>query len=93
VSLAARRVGRFYLDNTEDEARSNRAYTLVDLAGQVPLPSAWGTGVGLSRLELDVRVNNLLDERYTTFGYVEDGVPLYIPAAGRNLYAGLTFAF
>ena len=27
---------------------------------------------------------NLLDARYTTFGYVDGGEGLYIPAAGRN---------
>ena len=47
---------------------------------------------GSRGLGLDLRVNNLFNEEYTTFGYV-DGEPLYIPAAGRHVYAGLTVGF
>jgi len=35
----------------------------------------------------------VFDARYTSFGYVESGVALFIPAAGRNAYAGLTVGF
>ena len=91
VSVAARRVGRFYLDSAEREDRTNPAFGVVDLSASLPLP-AWAPGaIGLSTIELDLRCNNLLGARYTTFGYVEDGVPLFIPAARRNVYAGLTF--
>ena len=65
----------------------NPAYTVVDLAGRLALPTAWAGGAGLARLGLDLRVNNLFDEQYTTFGYV-DGEPLYIPAAGRQRLRG-----
>jgi iron complex outermembrane receptor protein len=92
VNAVVRHVGRFYLDNTERADRVNAAYTVADLAARIALPAAWGSGGGLSRVGLDLRVNNLFDEQYTSFGYV-DGVPLYIPAAGRNVYAGLTVAF
>jgi iron complex outermembrane receptor protein len=92
VNALVRHVGRFYLDNTQSASRVNPAYTVADVAGRLALPTAWAGGAGLARLGLDLRVNNLFDERYTTFGYV-DGEPLYIPAAGRNVYAGLTVGF
>lgn len=87
--LAVRRVGRFFLDNTNDEQRTNAAYTTVDASGSIPVPAAWSSRIGLSSVAVTWRVNNLLDSRYTTFGYM-DGEPLYIPAAGRNVFAGLT---
>ncbi|MEW5984388.1 MAG: TonB-dependent receptor [Acidobacteriota bacterium] len=91
VSLAARRIGRFYLDNTQDDARVNRAYTSVDAVAKVALPERLARGTGCSRIDLDVRVNNLFDRRYATFGYVDDGLPVFIPAARRAVYVGLTF--
>ncbi len=89
TTATVRRIGRFFLDNTEDDGRANDAYTTVDASGSVPLPAAWSSRVGLSSVSITWRVNNLLDSRYTTFGYM-DGEPLYIPAAGRNVFAGLT---
>lgn len=93
ATLTLRHVGRFYLDNTDDDARINPASTVVDAAVRVPLPRRLAQGGGLPRMDVDVRINNVFDRRYTTFGYVDGGVPLYIPAAGRNLYAGLTLGW
>lgn len=91
-TLLVRHVGSFHLDNTQDADRRNDAYTVADASVTVPLPARWVTR-GEGRLGLDLRVNNLFDARYTTFGYVESGLPLYIPAAGRNVYGGLTVGF
>jgi len=90
VSLSARRVGRFHLDNTQQPGRVNPGYTAVDVSADLRVPPRWTGRAGLSRVDLNVRVNNLFNRRYTTFGYVEDGVPLYIPAATRNVFVGLT---
>lgn len=90
LSLTTRYVGEFFLDNANAADRVNRAYTVVDAAAKVPLPEAWSGGLGLRGVSLDVRVNNLTNARYTTFGYVDGGVALYIPAATRNVYGGLT---
>jgi iron complex outermembrane receptor protein len=92
ATLSVRHVGRFYLDNTQSEDRRNEAFTVADLAGQLPLPSSW-TGGGTARFSFDLRVNNLFDARYTSFGYVDGGEPLYIPAAGRHVYGGLSVKF
>jgi iron complex outermembrane receptor protein len=91
-SALLRFAGRFYLDNTERADRANPAYAVADVAARLAIPTTWGGTVGPATLGLDLRVNNVFDEEYTSFGYV-DGVPLYIPAAGRNLYAGLTVGF
>lgn len=90
VQVALRHVGRFYVDSTERDDRSNDAYTVFDLSGRIPLAALAKGGLGLKRVDLDLRINNLFDARYTTFGYVEEGVPLFIPAATRNVYVGVT---
>jgi iron complex outermembrane recepter protein len=90
ISLAARHVGRFFLDNTERADVVNDAYTVVDVSGRLAMPARLAGTLGVGRVELDLRLNNLLGARYTTFGYVDGGVPLFIPAAGRNVYVGLT---
>lgn len=90
LSVAARHVGRFFVDNTETRGRDNPAYTVVDVAGRLRVPGGLARGVGLGRVDVDLRVNNLFGERYTTFGYMDGDVPLFIPAAGRNVYVGLT---
>ncbi len=90
TSVTWRHAGRFFLDNTDDDARVNPASTIVDAAIRVPLPSRLTLRAGLGRVECDLRIHNVFDRRYTTFGYVEGDVPLYIPAAGRNVYVGLT---
>ena len=67
----------------------NPAFTVVDAALSAELPHALCHKLGASRLGLELRVNNLLDKRYTAFGYV-DTEPLFIPGATRAVYAGLT---
>ena len=90
-TVPLRHVGRFFLDNTQRADRVNDAYTLADVALSVPVPASW-TGGGRGRLAIDVRVNNLFDARYTSFGYM-DGEPLFIPAAGRHAYGGVSVTF
>ncbi|MFH1177902.1 MAG: TonB-dependent receptor [Acidobacteriota bacterium] len=102
LALTVRRVGHFYLDSSEDNRRhperrlapgyvalENPAFTLVDLGTRAQAPAALPRALGLDRLEVDLRFSNLFDAEYTAFGYVEDGAPLFIPAAGRSVYVGL----
>jgi iron complex outermembrane receptor protein len=104
VALIGRYVGRFYLDNTEDNRRNpdlrqapgyvpliNPAFTVLDASVRAPLPGRLVRALGLGRLDLDLRLNNLLDRSYTAFGFIGDeGAPLFIPAATRNVFVGLT---
>lgn len=102
VHLTGRWAGRFYLDNTQDNRRHpelrdepgyvprvNPSFAVLDLGMRTPLPDAWTRRTGLAGLEAEIRLNNLLNRTYTSFGYV-DGEPLFIPAAPRSFYAGLT---
>lgn len=80
VSLGARRVGRIFLDNSQNERKNPAArlepawvdkkidpFTVVDFDGTVDLTSlARRSG---RTLAVDVHVDNLLDRRYAAFGY------------------------
>lgn len=99
-----RYVGSFYTDNTQDNRRDpaawqqpgyvplvNPASTVVDLAARFAAPAALVKDLGLGSADVEVRVNNLLDRVYTAFAYTgDDGAPAFIPAAGRNVFVGLT---
>jgi iron complex outermembrane receptor protein len=102
-ALTLKACDRFYLDNTQDNRKNpqlrqqpgyvslvNPGFAVVDLALKRPLPQGMARGLGLAGLSLELRVNNLLDRRYTAFGYVDNGEPQFIPAATRNFYFGLT---
>jgi hypothetical protein len=67
---------------------------VVDVSLRTPLPRRLVHALGLARLDLDVRLNNILDRLYTAFGYIgDDGAPVFIPAADRNVFAGLTLGW
>jgi iron complex outermembrane receptor protein len=101
--VSIRHVGEFFLDNTQDERRNpdirddpsyihkvNEAFTTVDLALKVDLGPSAARLVGAGTAVVDLRVNNVFDELYTTFGYVWGPEPTWIPAATRSTYVGLT---
>ena len=67
----------------------NDAYTVVDAAVRAALPQRLTRALGSTRLGVELRVNNLFGRLYTPFGYV-DGEPLFIPAATRSVYVGLS---
>jgi len=94
--------GKFYLDNTEDERKRpdishdpdyihkiNPSYTSIDLSMQLDLGSAFRF-VSAKRAGLDLRICNLTDSLFTTYGYVWGPEPTWIPAATRSFYAGLS---
>jgi iron complex outermembrane receptor protein len=103
LAVSGRYVGKFYLDNTDNNRRHpelrqapgyvalvNPAFTVVDASVNTPLPGTLVRGLGLTHLDLDLRVNNLFDRLYTAFGFIgDDGAPLFIPAATRNIFVGL----
>ena len=102
LTLTVRHVSDFYLDNSEDLRkdpaaraepgyihRVNPAFTVADLAAEVSLGSSVAALVDARDLRLRLRVNNLTDALYTTFGYM-DAEPVWIPAATRSVYLGLT---
>ncbi len=104
LALTGKWVGRFYLDNSEDNRRDpsarqqpgyvplvNPAFAVLDFTARSALPAGATRALGLAKAEVELRVNNVLDRKYTAFGYAgDDGAPLFIPAATRNVYLGLT---
>jgi len=102
--LQLRFVDDFYLDNTEDMRkfpeirddpdyihRVNPSYAVLDLGLEADLGGAVASLVWARKVVLQLRVNNLGDELYTTFGYFDGYQPVWIPAATRNGYLGLVF--
>ena len=62
--------------------RVNPAYTVLDLGLEVDLGRAVANLSRARRVALQVRVNNLTDQLYTTFGYFDGYQPVWIP--GRH---------
>jgi outer membrane receptor protein involved in Fe transport len=87
-----RYVGGFHLDNSASDDRRNDAYTIASAGVRLRLPRSLGPSSFRDKSELQFRVMNIFDSRYTSFGYV-DGEALFIPAARRNFYAGLVIGF
>jgi iron complex outermembrane receptor protein len=82
LELGAFHAGRLYTDNTNDRERSIDPYTTVDFSARWKLNETYA---------LRLRVNNLLDEEYESFGYVDWTTPVFIPAAGRNIFMMLEY--
>ena len=96
-------VDEFFLDNTEDMRkfpqirddpdyihRINEAYVNLDLGLDVDLGRTVADLVRAQRVALQVRINNLTDALYTTFGYFDGYEPVWIVGATRNAYLGVT---
>ncbi len=101
AELNYRFVSMQYLDNSEDKNVSIANYNLMDLKFGINLKQ-W---VKYGESSISVQVNNLTDQLYTPSGTVQsytnylDGqgkattVPLFFPAATRNIFVGLTWKF
>jgi len=67
----------------------------VNVGGRWTFPGA----LGGRAIELDVRVDNVFDQRYETAGYVDypapafAPTPVWIPAATRSVFAGVKATF
>ncbi|GAB4223323.1 MAG: TonB-dependent receptor [Acidobacteriota bacterium] len=83
VELGALHTGRIYVDNSETRERS------VDPSTVLHLDAAWTLARRGATLRL--RINNLLDEEYESFGYFWGVEPTFIPAAGRHAFLMLSW--
>jgi len=90
-------VGKQYLDNTSDDARSLDAYFVNNLN----LRYTWKLNF-IKSIDFNVLVNNLFNEKYETNGYTwysyyENDKRVndmrYFPQAGTNVLASVTFKF
>jgi len=92
LGATAQYVGRIHVDNTETAANSIEPRTVLDLV-------AGGTHrVGGSSVGVTLRLNNVLDRRYETSGYLDydsagNLVPHLVPAASRNGAVQVTVVF
>lgn len=96
VGLLTKYVGRQYLDNTQNQARSLNPYFVNDLRLTYEWKPEWVERIGLSLL-----VNNMFNKLYSsngyTFGYFggeyEVRENYYFPQATRNFLAALSVRF
>ena len=99
VSWTAKYVGRQYLDNTSNRARSIDAYLVNNLGVNYTLESA--SDKRIKYVKLGVQVNNILNEVYEnngyTYSYVYGGTTttenFYYPQAGIHLMTRLVLGF
>ncbi|NQT65778.1 MAG: TonB-dependent receptor [FCB group bacterium] len=89
-------VGKQYLDNTENEDRIIDSFKVLNLGAIINIAKLFSK----TDLQLNLRVNNILDEEYETAGYYDPwggpdwtGANYYWPAAGRNFVAGIRVGF
>jgi len=96
LSLLTKYVGRQYLDNTSNNARSLRPYFVNDLR----LNFVWKPAL-VRQVDISFLVNNLLNEEYEsngyTYGYLGGGEEFrenfYYPQAGRHFMAMVSIKF
>lgn len=94
--LRLRHVGEQYLDNSGRDDRTIEASTRADLSLFLDLGS---TGLSaFDGMELYLRVLNLFDEEYETYGYFDPwGGPgyqrYYTPGPDRHFYVGVNYDF
>ena len=92
VWLDVLHVGGQYLDYANTESIALEPYTLLNLAGRLQLARSGGS----ARASVTLRVDNLLNTLYRTFGYTyyaPDLVAAYWPAATRSYFAELVVRF
>ncbi len=83
--LTFRHIGKQYIDFMNTEASAIRPYSVADLGIRVPF-----NALGMRHI-LDVRINNLFNTLYETFGYSyynspDERIDSYWPAATRSFY-------
>jgi len=89
MDLTSKYVGRQFLDNTQNDARSLKAYNNIDFAIRYQTKKVQG----LSGVEVGLFINNILNQFYTPDGYTFSGFiggerqdfNYVYPMAGRNV--------
>jgi iron complex outermembrane recepter protein len=85
AALSWRAIDKQFIDNSQNRASAVPAYTVFNLDLGYRLTT---TFAGARAIDAGVRVNNLLDTQYESFGYADydDGSPRYIVGAPRAVY-------
>jgi iron complex outermembrane receptor protein len=89
ISLLQKFVGEQYMNNIELPAAKLADYFVNDLNVSYEIkPKSVFKSIMITGL-----VNNILDKKYVSNGYMYDVYPYYYPQAGINFLAGLTLKF
>jgi iron complex outermembrane receptor protein len=89
ISLLQKYVGEQYMNNIELPSAKLADYFVNDLNVSYEIkPKSVFKSIMITGL-----VNNILDKRYVSNGYMWDVYPYYYPQAGINFLAGLTLKF
>ncbi len=89
ISLLQKFVGEQYMNNIELPAAKLASYFVNDLNIAYEIkPKSVFKSIVITGL-----VNNILDKKYVSNGYMWDVYPYYYPQAGINFLAGLTLKF
>lgn len=90
-AVSVQAIGKQFIDNTENSSTAVSAYNLVNLDLGYRFTRL---GTAAHAVELRVRLNNLLNRKYETFGFLNDnGDPVYIVGAPRAAYSTLAVDF
>ncbi len=110
VYISLQYIGKQYLDNSENERKDSTVRKVKGYIDKDIKPYAvFNTGISLDfvplikshtvnkyfkSLEISLKVNNIFDRIYETYGGVDQkGVPNWIPAADRNYFLNLKAGF
>lgn len=101
LSLLNKYVGKQYLDNTENNSRSLRAFFVQDIRAGYTFKRKNKTTCCLKEIALTGQINNVWSKKYEpngyTFSYVAGGTTVtenfYFPMAGRNFMIGVNVKF
>ncbi|MFY0665539.1 MAG: TonB-dependent receptor [Natronospirillum sp.] len=78
---------RFLGGDNSNSGDTLDAYTLIDVSANYQVPR-------VNELSIQARVNNLLDQQYTSAAFASSlEADSYYPGDGRNYFAGLTYRF
>ena len=81
--IKLRHVGKQFVDDNNTPEGVIDPFTLVDI----------GSSLKIGKTALNLKINNLFDTLYSTYGYEWDGYWAYWPGATRSFYANLEYHF
>ncbi len=88
IATTTRYISKQYLDLTQNEDLALDPYTTTNLRLTYHISPG-----SLDELRFNILVNNLFNAKYSSNGYVWDGVAYYYPQAGTNYLAGISLRF
>ncbi len=89
IKIAEKYVGAQYMDNRNIEASKLEAYAVTNMFVSYTIKSFRP----LKSIDMNIKLNNLLNKKYASNGYMWGDTPYYYPQAGFNFLAGLQLNF